>query len=309
MRVIMFFVDGLGLGEPSAANPLVFADPPFMKHLLEGGRLVAGQAGFAGQQATLVAVDASLGVPGLPQSATGQTALFTGVNAPRLAGKHVKGFPNKFLRGLLQRRGLFARLRQAGYACAFLNAYRPSFFHLLEDGLSGQRFSCSTLITYYAGLPFRSLTDLSRGEALSMDITHHILAREGYSIPEITPQEAGRRLAALSVPYDFVLFEYFLTDRSGHTADREKARCVVQTLDAFLAAAFEFLDPEETLFILTSDHGNFEDLSHSRHTANPVPGLLAGPVQLRRVLAPSLRSLTDFLPAIHAALAWGEGER
>jgi hypothetical protein len=46
-------------------------------------------------------LDASLCVPGLPQSATGQAALLTGLNAPELMGRHIEGFPPPYekLRG------------------------------------------------------------------------------------------------------------------------------------------------------------------------------------------------------------------
>lgn len=305
MRVIMVFVDGLGLGDRSDANPLVFSGTPFLTRLLEGGQLIADRAGFAGRWATLVAVDSVLGVEGLPQSATGQAALFTGFNAPRLVGGHLSGFPNERLRRLLRRRGIFGQLQKSGYACTFLNAYRPPFFEFLRSGLTGRLFSCSTLITYYAGLPFRSLEDLAGGEALYMDITNFLLQKIGFAVTEISPGEAGRRLAQLSAPYDFALFEHFLTDLAGHAAERDEAERIVRTLDAFLESAVEYLDLENTLLILTSDHGNFEDLSHRRHTARPVPGLLVGPPALRRALAPALRGLTDFLPAVRAALAVG----
>ena len=43
-------------------------------------------------------IDAALGIEGLPQSATGQTALFTGVNAPQLVGMHISAFPTQDLR-------------------------------------------------------------------------------------------------------------------------------------------------------------------------------------------------------------------
>jgi bisphosphoglycerate-independent phosphoglycerate mutase (AlkP superfamily) len=52
------------------------------------------------------------------------------------------------------------------------------------------------------------------------------------------------------------------------------------------------------LIVLSSDHGNLEDLSTRGHTLNPVPGLLVGPLRLRRGMAPGLRDLTSFAPAI-----------
>ena len=72
-------------------------------------------------------------------------------------------------------------------------------------------------------------------------------------------------MAALSKDYDFTLFEYFLSDLAGHRAEKEKAARVVQTLDRFIGALASNLDPAETLLIITSDHGNLEDLTHRSH--------------------------------------------
>jgi bisphosphoglycerate-independent phosphoglycerate mutase (AlkP superfamily) len=48
------------------------------------------------------------------------------------------------------------------------------------------------------------------------------------------------------------------------------------------------------LVVVTSDHGNLEDLSDRGHTLNPVPALLIGPPDLRAAVAPRLHRLTDF---------------
>jgi bisphosphoglycerate-independent phosphoglycerate mutase (AlkP superfamily) len=52
------------------------------------------------------------------------------------------------------------------------------------------------------------------------------------------------------------------------------------------------------LVLLTSDHGNLEDLSTRRHTNNPVPALLVGAQALRDSFAASLKDLADVTPAI-----------
>jgi bisphosphoglycerate-independent phosphoglycerate mutase (AlkP superfamily) len=52
--------------------------------------------------------------------------------------------------------------------------------------------------------------------------------------------------------------------------------------------------------VLTSDHGNMEDLSTGSHTRNPVPLLARGP-QARRFAA--AESIADVTPAILSALA------
>ncbi|HOA34671.1 MAG TPA: alkaline phosphatase family protein [Bacillota bacterium] len=304
MRVIFIFVDGVGLGEPAPENPFTFTETPFLRTLLQGNPLTREMSGFHDEKATLRGIDARLGVEGLPQSASGQAALFTGTNAPGLLGYHLNGFPNPTLRRLLTEKGIFALLRDEGYRCAFVNAYRPAFFEQLEEGLPGRRHSCSTLITYYGGLPFYNLEDLKAGKALYMDLTNELLQRMGFSVPQITPEEAGKRLADIGREFDFSLFEYFLSDYAGHLASREEAGKVITSLDRFLGAVVESLDPEQTLLILTSDHGNLEDLSHSRHTLNEVPALLIGAEAVRRKIAPRLCDLTDLLPAVREALDW-----
>ncbi|HEY9807154.1 MAG TPA: hypothetical protein V6D04_11335, partial [Candidatus Obscuribacterales bacterium] len=90
-RFIFLFLDGVGLGAAKATNPLAaIAAMPFLAKLL-GRPLVAGQTTHQAQ-VLCQAIDATLGVPGLPQSATGQTALFTGCNAPAFLGRHQSAF-------------------------------------------------------------------------------------------------------------------------------------------------------------------------------------------------------------------------
>lgn len=314
MRVLMFFIDGVALGKRMPENPFFTEPTPCLRKLLQGRPLVLDSAGYKGDRASLVALDAVLGVEGLPQSATGQASIFTGRNAPRLLGAHLNGYPNQELRSLLAESGMFDRLRRSGYRCAFANAYRPDFFDLLHQGLPGSNYSCSTLISYYGGVVFRTLDDLRAKRALFMDIDHSILSRLEYGLPQITPETAGYRLAALSKDYDFTLFEYFLSDLAGHRAEKEKAARVVQTLDRFIGALASNLDPAETLLIITSDHGNLEDLTHRDHTTNPVPALLIGAAAWREQIVPLLHDLTDILPVVLETLQWnnsgrGAGER
>ncbi len=304
MRSLLIFIDGVGLGPSAPDNPFIFTETPYLKSLLEGRPLCLNAAGFDGTRATLIGLDAVMGIKGLPQSATGQASIFSGINAPRYLGTHLNGFPNEKLRGLLQEKGIFKQLGRKKYRCAFANAYRPSFFQLLQQGLPGCCYSCSTLITYYGGLTFRSLDHLRRGQAIYMDIDHSLLRQLEKDVEPITPAEAGRRLIELSNHYDFTLFEYFLSDLAGHSADHAEARRVVQTLDSFIGSVAERLNPAETLLIITSDHGNLEDLSHKEHTENPVPALLVGDQKLRRAIAAKMTDLTHVLSAIEAVLSW-----
>lgn len=307
MRVLLIFLDGVGLGSAAQENPFFYTGTPFLTSLFQGKPLTREVKGFHDDRATLRGIDARLGVKGLPQSATGQASIFTGVNAPRRLGYHLNGFPNGDLRELLAEEGIFAALGQEGYRCSFLNAYRPQFFDKLKEGLPGLHYSCSTLITYYGGLPFYSLEDIEAGKALFMDLTNELLNDLGFSVPPITPEEAGKRLVGASNKFDFSLFEYFLSDRAGHLADRERAGGVVRTLDRFLGAVEASLDPAQTILVVTSDHGNIEDLSHGRHTLNEVPLMLMGAESARRRAAPLLHDLTDILPAIRTLLEFKPG--
>ena len=61
------------------------------------------------------------------------------------------------------------------------------------------------------------------------------------------------------------------------------------------------MDLDRTALIVTSDHGNVEDLRTKSHTWNPVPTLLFG--ERAEALAPRLDRLEAFTPAIVATLA------
>ena len=83
---------------------------------------------------TLRALDACLGVPGLPQSATGQTALFTGVNAPALVGDHVTAFPTEPLREVIAEHSLLKQAAESGCRVLFANAHSERFWQMIREG-------------------------------------------------------------------------------------------------------------------------------------------------------------------------------
>ena len=302
MRVILIFVDGVGLGSQDDNNPFVFTPTPGLSGLLAGKMLTREAKDYAGPEATLLGIDATLGVPGLPQSATGQTALFTGVNAPACLGDHLRGFPNSALRKIIAENSMFKQLKKEGFEVAFTNAYRPPFFDLLRHGLPGNRYSCSTLTTYYGDLPFFRLKDIKDGKALYMDITNEILNRLGYDVPLFTPEEGAERLFEISREYDFCLFEYFLSDLAGHLSDQAEASRVISTLDRFIGGLAKLIDPGNEMIVVVSDHGNLEDINSENHTLNEAMLLLIGDSCRRSRLNIRLSSLTDVLPAIKELL-------
>jgi len=304
LRLLFIFIDGVGLGREQPENPFVYTETPGISGILDGERLTADSVPIFGSQASFLSLDATLGIAGLPQSATGQASIFTGVNAAAFMGSHLNGFPDRKLRRLLAIKGLFRKLRSRGYRVTFANAYRPPFFDLLRRGLPGNRYSCSTLITYYGGLPFFNLKDLETGRALFMDITNDILQRMGFAVSLISPEEGAERLIAISDNYDFCLFEYFLSDLAGHMADHSEAGRVISILDRFIGKLADLINPQESMLIVTSDHGNIEDLSSREHTMNQVPILMVGDAELRKVLHPGLHDLTDLLPVVQTVLGW-----
>jgi len=284
MGILLLFVDGLGLGEDEPVkNPMARAP---LKRL----RLMRDYPA-PDPTARLVPADACLGVPGLPQSATGQTSILAGLNAAAAVGRHINGYCTKSLAALLDGRSLFSRVKAGGGEATFANAYTPAFLANLPRFLS-----VSTVATLRAGLPFRTLDDLARGEALFHDFTNRLLPERGYSLPTVTPREAGVRLARLAQRYTFTMYEHFLTDRAGHAQDMTRAMTILEDLEELLDAVLAAMDLSTHMVVLVSDHGNLEDLSTKRHTRNPVPVLFWG--EGADVASAEVRTIADIAPAI-----------
>jgi len=299
--VLFVFVDGLGFGPPDPqVNPLAGPGGP---HLL--GRLLAGSQGpprpgearpvsFEGREGHLTAADAGLGVPGLPQSATGQTALLTGVNAPARMGRHINAYPTGRLRRLLEERNLLTLGARAGRRVTFLNMFRPDGLSLILEG--ERRPSATTAAALAAGVRLRTISDLLAGEAVYHDVTCWTIHGQHYGVPLVAPEEAARRALKVSRRHDFCLYEYFLTDIAGHNRDRDLCRGVLEVLDEFLVGLVRELDPGRDLMVLASDHGNVEDLSRRTHTENPVPVLAFGP--RTREVVEGVTDITQLAPRL-----------
>lgn len=303
MRVLFLFLDGVGLGpDDPATNPLARATMPHLTGLLDGRRLVAPAAPAETTRATLLALDACLGVPGMPQSASGQAALLTGLNVPALTGAHDGPWPSPAIMRLLEDGALFGAARRAGKNTALLNAYPPSYFAAVQSGR--RLYSAIPRAVVSAGIPLKTAEDLNAGRALSADFTgqgwHERLGLR--DTPLLTPAEAGARMAELATALDFAFFEYWPSDYAGHRQDMAAALDLLATLDAMLGGLLAGWDDDAGLILLTSDHGNLEDLGTRGHTTNPVPALLIGARPLRRQAAASLCDLTGVAPAIRRLL-------
>jgi hypothetical protein len=237
----------------------------------------------------LAITDPRLGVEGLPQSATGQTTILTGENASKLIGRHLNGYPSPRLRDLLAERSIYRQLTGRGATVTFANAYTPTYFE------SRPRFvSATTVAAETAGVRLRTLEDLAAGNAVFHDFTNKSLVDRGLPGAVLSPEQAGANLARLAAKHGFTLYEHFITDRLGHDRDYEKAVNHLERLDRFIRSVLSAIDLERVNVIVTSDHGNIEDLRTRSHTMNMVATLSFGPG--RDVVRDRVRCLTDITP-------------
>ncbi|MCY7348874.1 MAG: hypothetical protein LH614_22010 [Pyrinomonadaceae bacterium] len=287
--VLLFFIDGLGIGERGEKNPLANIENlaplvHFVNENAENAEIV--------HDGVLILTDARLGIEGRPQSASGQTTILTGINAPQLLGNHKQGFPNQILRDLIAEHSIFRQLKQKNIEPnVFANAYTPKFF------TEKPRWkSATTCAVEAAALPFRQLPDLLGRKAIFHDFTNQSLIEQNFDVPHFSPPEAGEILAGLTAEHRFTLYEYFITDKIGHAQNFEAAQTYLPPLAAFLRAVLQRVDLKTTTVILTSDHGNIEDFSVRTHTLNDVPTIIWGRRKLEA--AAQIKDLSDITPTI-----------
>ncbi|MEJ2627616.1 MAG: metalloenzyme, partial [bacterium] len=118
--VLLIFIDGLGIGaNDPGINPCLdpeielFSFPYHNKDVIP----VSGK-GYC------YPTDATLGIEGLPQSATGTATLLTGVNCAQELKRHVPGFPNNQLTEIIRKASILKKVNQKGLSSTFINAYR-----------------------------------------------------------------------------------------------------------------------------------------------------------------------------------------
>lgn len=275
-RALLVFVDGIGLGRPGAQNP--FDGAPV--------RVLAPLGGGEGDPRVAAAfVDATLGHPGLPQSATGQAVIFTGEDAIAAAGGHREGLPTRTVARVVLRASVLARARAAGKRAALLNGFDARRAAMLgrmarvHEGPKAEapakarlaRPSASALAGLAGGGELRTLEDAHAGRAVTFDFTGEVCRAFGLDAPRRSLEDAGRTLAAAAADLDLAIFQTFLTDKAGHAQDVTWARHEIARVERFLVALLDAVDPREQLVVVTSDHGNLEDLSTRSHTRAPVP--------------------------------------
>jgi hypothetical protein len=301
--IFYLFIDGIGYGENNIEkNPFTkFANGFFLPL---GGRPLPELSKL--QKGVYLQTDASMGIKGLPQSATGQTALWTGISAPKIVKRHISGFPTFTLKKIISQYSIVKVFLEHGKKASFLNCYSPTYMQTLDK--NKKYLSASTLVQLAANLPLKDMDDLRNGRGLFMDITHEIFREFSNAFLDDddelrnirNPYEMGKKIKQMGKDSDLILFEYFLTDKVGHSMEWDKAKWTIGIVEQFIEGVLDSLDIESDQLIVTSDHGNLEDLSDKVHTTNPVPTFLYG--KHTHFLQDKIQSLSDIVPALYEAV-------
>ncbi len=283
MAVFFLFIDGVGLGPDADHNPFARMDVHIAQRITGQERMTSGSHR---------GLDACLGIPGLPQSGTGQVSLFTGVNASKLIGQHFGPYPHSGTKEVLSTRSIFHQALGKGRKPIFMNAYPERFFQYSE---SKNRWSSTTLMSRATGLRLHTVEDVRLGTAITAEIQQDVWKAQLYpDIEPISAETAAQRVLTAGLSHDLVLTEYYLTDKAGHAQDADMAREVIARFDRFACEILSGLSADDTL-VITSDHGNVEDLSVKTHTMNRVLFLVAGK---GAEAAAACGDLTDVAPFI-----------
>lgn len=298
MHILFLFIDGIGFGnDDPVTNPFASENLPAFERLSDGQRWLSLARDVCRESLVFKAIDANLGVEGLPQSGTGQATLFTGVNCAQVAGRHYGPFPHSKTKAVIAQKNVFTRLKALfpgeDQPSAFANAYPQRFFQYARER---ERWTVTTRSCLDSKTRIRGRDDLREGLAVPADL---IGSRwpEPMTEGEMPADEsaAARRLLEITRRHRFTLFEYFHTDKAGHAQSAERGRDVLGGLDRLLGTLLDGMDPEQILLLITSDHGNLEDLSTKSHTRNLVPFVAYG---RGANLFEGVESLVDVTPSI-----------
>ncbi len=291
----MIFIDGVGIGKED------YQFNPFFKYGFKTFTEIFGEIPslnkqyLRSNQSFLFPTDARLGVEGFPQSGTGQTSIFCGMNAAKFIGKHFGPFPYSTLIPIIEKENILGTFLKRKQKVSFVNAYPKQFFDYVKSGRG--RLSVTTLSCKLSGIRLNTSTDLKRGKALTAEITNERwINKLNYNLPMISPKMAARRLLRVANNNKFTLYEFYLTDHLGHGRDTSEFENVIYTLDQFLLSVIMEMDKKNMTLIICSDHGNFEDISIKTHTLNPALTITCG--RHAEKLSEKIKDLTLIKPAI-----------
>lgn len=297
-RALFVFVDGIGWGSADPdRNPFARAALPHFARLL--GRAPWSTAEPPSGPA--LALDATMGVAGRPQSGTGQAALVTGCNTAALLGAHRGPFPDPALRPVLAWRSLWRDAVRAGAPSALATAYPQRLRAAVAAGRG--RLSSIARAAVLAGVPLRAAR-LGGADGAVPPILGPRPGGAASAAPIVgDARAAGEALAEVASHHVLTVYEHFEADMVGHRADRDAAVAALERLDALLGGIADHWAATD-LLVLASDHGNLEDATTRHHTLAPAIGAWRGP---RPFAAPT--RVYDVAPALRAALGWRPHDR
>ena len=132
-RLIFIFLDGVGIGKSSPNNPFLVSKSEYLPFFSNNP--------VWPDNTPVKAIDPLFGIKGLPQSATGQTTLYTGKIMPKILNEHKGSYPNKLMRKIIKKHNILSLLKRNNINVAFINAYPvfTKFFttehlNIQEDG-------------------------------------------------------------------------------------------------------------------------------------------------------------------------------
>jgi 2,3-bisphosphoglycerate-independent phosphoglycerate mutase len=294
-HVLMVFLDGVGIGKKD------YEFNPFFKYGFKAFQKIFGEIPslenkrMTNGQSFLFPTDANLGVEGLPQSGTGQAALFCGFNAPKYAGKHYGPYPFTTTIPMLKKDSILVYFKEKFKSSYFANAYPKAFFDYINSGRS--RLSVTALTCQLAGIKLNKVSEVRSSKALTAELTNERWnQRLGYKLKVIQPKTAARRLLRIAENYKFTLYEYYLTDHIGHLRLANEFGKLFSEVDEFLFTLLNEIDSKKMTLVICSDHGNLEDLSVKTHTRNPALTITAG--KSSKEIAETVTDITQIKKAI-----------
>jgi hypothetical protein len=295
MHILMLFLDGIGLGDDDPGiNPFAIANMPTLTRLTNGKRWLRDTGCQESERALFIPTDPRLGVAGRPQSGTGQAAILTGLNVPRLIGEHYGPKPNLPTREIIANDNFFKQVKRAGKKAALLDAYPAGLHHDIARGKTLR--SSIQQAAYESGQELFGMEELKAGQALTPEWTgeswHSYLKL--YDTPVYTAREAGHRLVEISRNYDFAFHSHWMTDHVGHRGPLQRGVELLELFDGVMAGVTELWDDNEGLVIITSDHGNMEYIGSRNHTENDIPTLVIG--NAKTAFADGFHDLTGYVP-------------
>jgi 2,3-bisphosphoglycerate-independent phosphoglycerate mutase len=269
--LLFLFLDGVGLGAKGDTNPFAVARTPFLESLLQG-KLTKELEPFTSNKLVFRHLEATLGFPGLPQSATGQTTLLTGKNGAEIMQGHYGPYPGPTLKKELDKGTLFSDVLESGKRAVLANLYPPGYFRAVET--KQQKYNVPVYAAKQAGLELLRIDDYRAGNAISVDMTGEYLHRHDATLENVSAPQMGKCLASIAGQNNFTFFDLWLTDQAGHRWSLDDCVTLIETLDSFIRGVVENLG--HVTLLVTSDHGNLEDKAVKTHTLADVPLLAVG---------------------------------